>query len=761
MRALKLLVACLLSSLGVLVGCCIGLAVASESNSFASPEISPALVVPDAQVLLGGEQLRAQRATELANPLFVDERRASRTRYTHMNARAAAQLAGVTFPTLVDHRAGGPPTLPAGERIVDYEASDAARVELPGGQHGLVESLRPMATSEGHGRFAPIDLALRRTGDGYTPVHSDVAVQIPSRLSAGVDMPSDGVSLTPVEADGHGLEGSSGVLDGAATIYANTQPSTDTLVKPVTGGFEMDALLRSVDSPQTLYFAVGIPAGSKLVGDAGVGDARVVFAGQTLATIARPVAQDAVGTSVPVRMRVSGNTLVLAVADRAGEYTYPIEVDPNVSDSTLGTPSTAGTNWQFYGTNGKYESYQTGNGPVMVERGNYTEGEHDEFSYGAHGSASVVSIEEESEAGVSSASGTITKLEIAYGGTVENSLTLAGAGQSYGRTMSRLCVPREGPTCGVGTFAAGNNVRLVQTATKSGTEAYNFWDQLYNATVGIQQSTGPTASFNNNEAYLAKDEGRQNVLYGSGSWLGEHSGAFEINTADPGLGVSDAKIRTVSYGPWGFEAPILSEGHCSGLWCATNYSAHFTYNKEMQEGENQIEVCAEDAARLTACKEVTLKVDNKPPSSIAISGMAESGAELSAAPHEFKLWHKVCVGGGGRRRTGSTGGLVLARAMYGDRDLGDQRRNTGSGRTQADRNRHRQRQQRAPEGIHLRDSQSDADSRRARKRRSRNGSARTKSLRRRPGWRRRCIAHLLLTSFERRQRRAARSTMES
>lgn len=272
------------------------------------------LVVPGVDELAGGELARDQHQARLMNPEAVGLREVSRTKFENLSARQAVKLAGEAFPAVIDHPVGGPPQLPSGERIVGYVANNAAAVALPEGKHGVVESLQPIAVPSGHGHFAPIDLGLRQSGDGYTPTTSDVGVQIPTQLSEGIGMPADGVSLTPVSASGQPLAGSQGAVDGASVLYANTQTDTDTIAKPTTGGFEIDSLLRSVDSPTTLYFRVGMPAGAKLVNDTGPGGARVVLDGETIAAIAAISAQDAEGTSVPVKMRATDGTLAVDVA---------------------------------------------------------------------------------------------------------------------------------------------------------------------------------------------------------------------------------------------------------------------------------------------------------------------------------------------------------------------------------------------------------------------------------------------------------------
>jgi streptogramin lyase len=634
MRALKLLAACIASCLAVLAGFT-GVALAEESAFGESGIKGSPLVIEAAQELLGGEQLRAQREVELDNPTAVEERRASRTRYRGLDAAAALELARSAFPRVVDQPAGGLPPMPAGEQLAGYVTSNAASVTLPGGRHGLVESLQPIAMSTGHGRFQPIDLALHQAGDGYQPTTSDVAVQIPKRLSSGVSMSSDGVTLTPVDASGQPLEGSAGTLDGASVVYANTQADTDTLVKPTTDGVQVDSLLRSSDSPEELYYKVSMPAGAKLVSDPRAAAARVVLGGQTIAAIAAPSARDAAGTNVPLRTRVLGSTLVLTVAHSSSEYQYPIDVDPFIFswDGSLAPEHTS--NWRYHASNpSKFEHFESGEAIDMTSVGSFAKGEYDELIYEARHQASVMRIEEEST--VANGPDATTTLAFMYGTSgIENQLTLEN-GEGYTSYVQSLCVPLGAKYCGEGTINLDNRIIFQQLAKTPGPEEYGFWSALQWAIVGVRQEKGPEVSFNTSEPNLPEDYDRQNVLYGSGGWLGPSNGAFEIETSDPGVGVSNVELSP-EFGSYEFKDPILAEGYCSGVWCTPTYKTHITYSSSLPNGEDPFELCAEDATKARSCTYAMVKIDNTPPREIKLKGIAESGAELSAAPHQITV----------------------------------------------------------------------------------------------------------------------------
>jgi YD repeat-containing protein len=599
-----------------------------------------------------GEEAQAEREAKLANPEAVAERKISATKFEGLDSEQAAKVSGEAFPALVNDPVGGPPKLPAGESIIGFSADNAAQVDLPEGRHGVIESVGPMAVETSPGQRTPVDLSLNDVGNGFEPKTPAVKVRIPKQLDEGVQLSNSGVSLTPVTEQGSTLGGSEGTLNGAAVFYANTQANTDTLAKPLAGGFEIDSLLRSVDSPEALYFKVGMPAGASLVSDEGPGGARVVLDGQTIAGIALPSAQDAAGTNVPVQMSVSGSTLVVTVKHGASEYQYPIAVDPRAYDYTMPLPSNCTnykgekTNWEFASAGGGFECYTSGYGDIMTTIGGVNVGEYDEFRYPAHGQAGVAYIEGEMAATSSERSKAWTKVQFVYSGGVEQSYTFANAGESFGRKLDWACdkaVIEEGVEhCR--PYNNENELRIVQTdtATENAPEGYGFWFEFYNgAWVSIYQEKGPEASFNTSESTF--DEGRQNVLYGSGGWLGEHNGAVEITAKDPGLGISDVKIKDLTAGAhgehWTFVDPIYADHQCYGVWCnvGQTFKTHFTYSPEMAEGANTFEVCAEDEAAMKTCTDATVKVDNTPPSSIKLKGIAESGAELNAMPHQVTL----------------------------------------------------------------------------------------------------------------------------
>ena len=351
------------------------------------------LVVPGVQPLDDGQQaVDAQRARHSSASAYVARIR-SRTEFEHLGSARAAQVAREAFPEVVDQPAGGPPQMPAGTKLARYVAPDAAQLELPGNRHGIVESMAPMARQTSPGHYTPIDLALTDSDGNYTPASSTVAVQIPKRLADGVRMSGNGVSLTPVDAQGNPLGGAEGSVDGASVLYANTLTDADTVIKPTTLGFEADTLLRSPESPDQIFYRVGLPQGASLVqAEHGPKVVRVVRDGVTIASVLPPNAQDAAGTDVPVSMAASGDKLTLSVSHIGDVFQYPISVDPEVFDEQV-TGASAPTRWKF-GPFGAAHFTSSGwgfkSGPLYLEStGTYNAGEYGFLTYQTQGESHI------------------------------------------------------------------------------------------------------------------------------------------------------------------------------------------------------------------------------------------------------------------------------------------------------------------------------------------------------------------------------------
>jgi DNA-binding beta-propeller fold protein YncE len=582
------------------------------SSSLAGPLVTPGS--PTA-----GEEAKAAEEAKLANPNVVAEREASRTKFEGLNAEQAGKADGEAFPAVVDDPANAPPKLSAGESITSYPSDNAAQIELPEGKHGIIESLKPLAVETSPGQRVPVNLALHAAGSGFEPATPVVGVSIAKQLNGGVSLSAIGVSLTPVDESGAALSGSEGTIDGASVLYANEQTDTDTLVKPTTDGFELDTLLRSVDSPQQLSFKVGLPEGASLVqAKDGSGTVEVVDEGATLATLLAPGARDAAGTAVPVSMTVSGDVLTLTVASHGGEYQYPIAVDPIVEDKLGPAGHEKETNWVFNPQPGTSYFY---NG--SEEEDSLAEaGQHMEMLYQTQGESRIYKLEMESTSEIEHAHST---LELVDGSTEENGETL-GNNINYVTNKSVLCGKRGETECGTsGPYT--NFVRFQQTAN----QPTRPWSTITSADVHIFQEKYPEPGFNTTSPTIEykgpKGETikRENVLYpGNKAWLGPHTNtAFEVIAKDPGIGVSlvslgDLKIGATWIRPY-------EEGKCKGVQCPQTVREPYTYNSEMAEGKFGASLAVKNETGAVESESATLRVDAVPPHNLSLAGLPSTG----------------------------------------------------------------------------------------------------------------------------------------
>ena len=605
------------------------------------------LVVPGVQVLDEEQQVLDAREARWSSPGAVVGREVSRTAYRGLSARQAMRVAAQAFPGVVDEEAGGPPRLPAGQRIVGYPADDAARVALPGGKHGLILSTLPMAmaVAGSHGRRVALDLGLTGVGAGFVARTALVGVRIPRRVGEGVVLSRSGVSLTPVDAQGSPLGGSEGALEGAAVLFANTQTDSDTVAKPTTGGFELDSLLRSPESPQQLYFRVGLPAGARLVRARGSSGVRVVDGGVVLAVVSAPVALDAEGRPLPLSISVAGDVLRLTVDHRSGDYRYPIDVDPTVEENVGGKGEILyGTTWGFYTETpsvfkaSELPSYENPEAkyPGVVDEISYTAeaGEHAEFYYRTQGESKIYSLaattsfsysqyDEENPSHFENLLGILN----VHGGGLEAEQTWIG---HYGKTTTTLCTAGG---CAPGSVTSANDESeavFMQNARETWDWCpnceYNGYSKLFNAKVGIVQEAGPSARWDT-EAKLPP--GIENKLF-PGRWVNGEEGFVGLEASDPGTGVLRESWSSPNAPGWHWEhvngsisgivqAPECEEVKCGGEPRLVELGGSF--EQDLPDGEDTLVGTVEDAVGLKATATGVVKVDHTAPYGVGLVGL--------------------------------------------------------------------------------------------------------------------------------------------
>ena len=692
----------------------------SAADGTGALPLGSSLVIPGAPG--ESEQVRLQEQATLASPEAAAQRVASLTAFENLDAEQAEKIAGEAFPEVINDPAGGPPQLPAGQTITGYLSDDAAEVDLGGGKHAVIESTAPVAVESSSGQRVPVNLGPIEAAGGFRPATPVVGLQIPKRLGEGVRLPGLGVSLTPVDGRSNSpLGGSQGAIVGTTVLYANTQTDTDSLIKPTTAGFEADTLLRSVESPQQLYFRVGLPEGASLVqAKDGSGVVEVDEEGAVVATILPPGAQDAVGTAVPVSMSVSGDTLALNVADHSGEYQYPIEVDPEVlgTDPQLVAESnehgTKRSNWEFYTNNGKNEpstnfasnsSCEHWGGASLETCGahEYKEGEAASWVYQTRGVSKIYEFTGATEA-ENTEDHILSTIELWHESTKEAEEILSDEAKSaeypvkYSETPLKppLCPTESGGSCGSQYGHPGNAIHFQQSVVNKPTSKHSFSDAIDSGKVYISEpeKTHSTTSYNTSTPEFEfkvknskKEEEtlhRKNALDGSSNWLSEYDGAIQFFAKDTGIGVSKSWLEYEKSGKWevvsASEHNYLTENLCKGVQCPEKQEEYWMLNPHLPNGEDKIRYRAEEAfgqeTHQTESLETegmgTVKVDTSKPHSIYLGGLP-FGNELSE-----KVYKITAYATDGEGATIPSSGIVSL-AMFMENSKGEKKEITKTG----------------------------------------------------------------------------------
>ncbi len=455
----------------------------------------------------------------------------------------------------------------------------------------------------------------------------------------------------------------------------------DSLIKPTTEGFEADTLLRSVESPRRLYFKVGLPAGASLVqAKDGAGIVDVVKEGAVMMIVLPVSARDAAGSSVPVSMSVSGDTLVLSVEDRSAEVQYPLEVDPTFIEEHYTPSGSKRSNWQWETSNSsRFASKPTDNtvtkelseaSPGFLETygtAAYAESEKAYWAYQTQGVSKIYMFTAETEAkNTEDHIESFLELEAHGTGANESKEPLSNEAEKtseYSRKPAGAICPKNSEgvqECTSTAGGAGNAVRFQQSVVNKPTSKYSFSDFLYKGEVYLSEPPGTHATTKENtsspefeiEVENAKKEKvkekRANALYGSSTWLSEYHGALEFIAEDPGIGVAATKLEYESApGAWEqlTEHNYLTEGNCTGVQCNPKHNELWTLNTKLPNGADKIRYRAEDAMgaatheteSLTTEGTATIKVDYSKPHDIFLSGLPY-GNELTQKSYELAAY---------------------------------------------------------------------------------------------------------------------------
>ena len=647
-RSVSACVVCVLVGLALCAGAASAEGFSVSGGGASSFESS--LVVPEAQVLLGGEAVSNAEEARRVSPEVVVARQESQTEYEGLGADEAARLTGEVFPGVVDHPGGGPPALPEGQHIASFTGANSAQVDLGEGKRAVLESLLPIATASGTpGHWSPVDLSVSEVGGGFRIANPVVGLGVPRRLQEGVSLAGTGVSLTPVNASGAVVGGAEGQVDGSVVFYGGVGVGRDVdeFVKPEIDGFSEDAILRSDASPERLSYRVGLPAGASLE-RGNEGSVEVVDGGSVLATILTPSAEDAEGSPVSLSMGFSGNVLTLTVAHGA-EQAYPIRVDPQVTDKEL---AVSPGNWHFFTTNSQAFRYSPEKGQKLTylkdtgAQVEYKNGQIGEWEYLTQGTSKIYEF-------VS----TFTEYDYEPKTAIVNRVAIRRANGEKETGLSEITEPLTHTktqhvnvrVCGDGCQEeAPHPIAAIFEQEAIESSKGNFESKLESAAVSIHQSQAPSANFDTTDATIG---GEPNALL-AGRWVNtKASPEIGLDARDQGIGVEKEGISSPNRAGWGFAFKNEARNECEGVQCnecyeppckgesgvsgngePLAYSLASAEDGELPEGEDTIEGKVEDATGLSKTASAKIKIDNKPPSITYFEGLP-SNHELVDGQH--------------------------------------------------------------------------------------------------------------------------------
>jgi RHS repeat-associated protein len=293
-------------------------------------------------------QRQAAHVAWLRSPAAVSARLASSTAYMGLAASDSWALAKRSFPQL-GQPLWAPPKLQPGDQVTGYAGDNVMRVDRAGpGGHVLVDSSLPLWAATTAGTTERLSVALADGGDAWVPENPITKTRIAKDPTRGIEFPQLGFSVHPAGA----TSGDAPQVVAGKVFFANTDADSDWSVAPLPNGVETYWQLRSPVSPESFTLAVAGPAGLSLqpAGD-GSGAVEVMDGQMPVAVIASPVATDAQDQGVPVSYEIRGTSLIMHVSHRAGDFAYPILVDPTILDNDF-TPQPSG--WQFVSTSANY-----------------------------------------------------------------------------------------------------------------------------------------------------------------------------------------------------------------------------------------------------------------------------------------------------------------------------------------------------------------------------------------------------------------------
>ncbi|WP_205696228.1 hypothetical protein [Conexibacter sp. SYSU D00693] len=337
--------------LGALTVVCAVVAATVFGTSLTAGDERRAAVVVDDDAVHATVRAVQQKSRALETATARAARRRSRTAHAGLSDRQAERVVRRHFSDELTAQQGDVSRILGRRGGVRRYLSDFTAVPRRG--HGVITSTQPLRVGARDGSKAPVDLRLRPRRGRYAPVRATSGSRIARRLSGGFSL-EGGTRVRFVS--GKDVNPRGRVIDGRQVLFPNAAQDTDVIAMPRAVGFEFFTVARSARSPERQVLHVNVPNGGRLV-QAKDGGLRVVSAtGRPVATISRPVAEDAQGRPVQASMRAAdADSIVLTVRHHGRDVAYPVLVDPVVQPWQAGN----GDGWWYSGNSSGLERWTT------------------------------------------------------------------------------------------------------------------------------------------------------------------------------------------------------------------------------------------------------------------------------------------------------------------------------------------------------------------------------------------------------------------
>lgn len=321
----------------------------SPLDELLQPSPTPAVGDPQGLDSQTSEPFVTQSAAEIA---------ASRTRFDDLSGDAALSVARREFPEVIKEPVFDAAKPADGITVERYLGPGTALVREEGtGRPLIMQSNVPLQVKDPGSGKDPADLSLQETASGdYAPEDALVPVKLDGD-EPGAELKQSDAKIVVDNAADRDVR-----LVADRTFQPNSFKDTDSVITPVTSGFEIHQIIRSPDAPEAFFLDLeGLPHAEFEPIAASEGEPGLPpngfeirgVGGEVKGYVRQPLAYDAAQRPIESRLELVGDRLRLTVSHRdSDEVLYPVTADPLVEQrysSAVGSNSTAGWDgWEYF-----------------------------------------------------------------------------------------------------------------------------------------------------------------------------------------------------------------------------------------------------------------------------------------------------------------------------------------------------------------------------------------------------------------------------